>query len=136
MAANYFELVGNEWQIGEFPTDNSPKELERAYDLRQPRWKQIVDLIDEGDMEDFAIMIYGIVYVACDRFGTAGTKISDIGDLMNAAGHPLPREIGITAWLQRPDIHQGNATRSFTKTYYDLPNSPCHITGVTVRAIR
>src|SRR6266702_968570 len=122
--ANYFEYQNGEWVYGEFPPPDADPDI--AWDMRQPRWSQVVEIIDEIDAEDVAIMSYGLVYVACDRSGSAGTGIRTIDDVMNSAGKPLARTIGPHAWPARPGLRVApNTTRSVqTLLTWSRPPSP------------
>src|SRR6266700_4159335 len=132
--ANYFEYQNGEWVYGVFPPPDADPDI--AWDMRQPRWSQVVEIIDEIDAEDVAIMFYGLVYVACDRFGSAGTGIRTIDDVMNSAGKPLARTIGLHAWLARTDLRVASNTKHYVQTLMNLPTTPCHITGCVIKKIR
>lgn len=128
-----WEWNGYEWSIGEFPDPSEDPEM--AYDMLQPTWHQVVQKIDDIDAEKIAIMAYGLVYRDGERFGSAGTIKTSFDSVLVAAGPPYSSAIGITAWLQRPDIRRGSSTKHFVKELFDLENTPLHITGVTLRKI-
>lgn len=128
-----WEYNGFEWSIGEFPEPGTDPET--AYDMLQPTWYQVVSKMDKLDAEEVAIMAYGLVYKDGEVFGSAGTRKTDFDSVLNAAQVPYAKTIGITAWLQRPDIRRGANTKYFVQTLFSLENTPYHITGITLRKI-
>ena len=128
-----WEWNGYEWSIGEFPEPGTDPET--AYDMLQPTWLQVVRKMDELDAERVAIMAYGLVYKDGEVFGSAGTIKTTFDSVLEAAGSPSPRQIGITAWLQRLDIRSGTSTKHFVTELFSLENTPHHITGITLRKI-